>query len=166
MKVVNSFALLVSSSNDAGLVLLVDAVGILERQHPLARDGLDTGRKSINLDDTPAAHLLEHLILKIQRSLPEHSIRSVKSVLILERLGVRSSDLCWIGREFLVGSNRHKLVEDNKRLGGDRRPRRRQRLVTGRRLEHRTRGDAYACQLSVKEKGVSQTQEGEVRDGR
>ena len=46
MKVVNSFALLESSSNDAGLVLLVDAVCILELEHPLAENELDAGRKS------------------------------------------------------------------------------------------------------------------------
>ena len=46
MKVVNSFALLESSSNDAGLVLLVDAVCILELEHPLVENELDAGRKS------------------------------------------------------------------------------------------------------------------------
>ena len=80
MKVVNSFALLESSSNDAGLVLLVDAVCILELEHPLAGDELDAGWKSRDLDDTPAAHLLEGMILKIQRSFPEYSIRRDKSV--------------------------------------------------------------------------------------
>ncbi len=43
LKVVNSFALLESSSNDAGLVLLVDTVCILELEHPLAGDELDAG---------------------------------------------------------------------------------------------------------------------------
>ena len=65
MEVVNSFVMLEASTDDAGLVLLVDAVGILELQHPLRGDGLDTGRKSRNLDDTSAAHLLESLIFKI-----------------------------------------------------------------------------------------------------
>jgi hypothetical protein len=65
LKVVNSFALLESSSNDVGLVLLVDAVCILELEHPLAGDELDAGRKSRDLDDTPAAHLLERTVLKI-----------------------------------------------------------------------------------------------------
>ena len=46
MKVVNSFALLESSINDAGLVLLVDAVCILELEHPLVENELDAGRKS------------------------------------------------------------------------------------------------------------------------
>jgi hypothetical protein len=46
LKVVNSFALLESSSNDAGLVLLVDAVCILELEHPLVENELDAGRKS------------------------------------------------------------------------------------------------------------------------
>ena len=55
--------------------------------------------------DTPAAHLLERIILKIQRSFPEHSIRSDECVLILERLSVGSRDLCWIGRELLVGNH-------------------------------------------------------------
>jgi hypothetical protein len=77
LKVVNSFALLESSSNDAGLVLLVDVICILELDHPLARDELDAGRKGRDLDDTPAAHLLERMILKSQRSFPEHSIRSM-----------------------------------------------------------------------------------------
>jgi hypothetical protein len=45
LKVVNSFALLESSSNDVVLVLLVDTVCILELKHPLAGDELDTGRK-------------------------------------------------------------------------------------------------------------------------
>ncbi len=85
LKVVNSCALLESSSNDAVLVLLVDAVCILELEHPLAGDELDVGRKNRDLDDTPAAHLLERMILKIQHSFPEHSIRSVEIVLILER---------------------------------------------------------------------------------
>jgi hypothetical protein len=85
LKVVSSCALLESSSNDAGLVLLVDAVCILELEHPLAGDELDVGRKNRDLDDKPAAHLLERMILKIQRSFPELSIRSVESVLILER---------------------------------------------------------------------------------
>jgi hypothetical protein len=40
LKVVNSFELLESSNNDAGLVLLVDAVCILELDHPLAGDEL------------------------------------------------------------------------------------------------------------------------------
>ena len=97
MKVVNSFALLESSSNDAGLVLLVDAICILELDHPLAGDKLDAGRKSRDLDDTPAAHLLERMTLKSQRSFPVHSIRSIESVLILERLCVSSRDLCWVG---------------------------------------------------------------------
>ncbi len=61
MKVVNSFALLESSSNDAGLVLLVDAVCILELEHPLTGDELDAGRKSRDLDDTPAAHFTQGL---------------------------------------------------------------------------------------------------------
>ncbi len=55
MKVVNSFALLESSNNDAGLVLLVDVVCILELDHPLVGDELDTGRKSRDLDDTTTA---------------------------------------------------------------------------------------------------------------
>jgi len=97
LKVVNSFELLESSSNDAGLVLLVDAICILELDHPLAGDELDAGRKSRDLDDTPAAHLLERMILKSQRSFPEHSIRSVESVLILERLCVSIRDLCRVG---------------------------------------------------------------------
>ena len=95
MKAVNSFALL-ESSNDAGLVLLVDAIGILELQHPLACDGLDARRKSRDLDDTPAAHLLERMILEIQCSFPEHSIRSGKSVLILKRLCISSRNLGWV----------------------------------------------------------------------
>ena len=158
----------------------------------------------------PAAHLLEGMILKIQRSFPEHSIRSVESVLILERLCVSNRDLCWVGRKFLVSSNRCKMVADSndvcallipgpalgqqldnfgewqpllviiswieelvrirdriiladlgdevaeswegalelptdkellvdiKRLGGNSRPRRRQRLATSLRLDHRT----------------------------
>jgi len=89
--------LLESSSNDAGLVLLVDAICILELDHPLAGDELDAGRQSRDLDDTPAAHLLERMILKSQRSFPVHSIRSIESVLILERLCVSSRDLCWVG---------------------------------------------------------------------
>ncbi len=88
MKVVNSFALLESSSNDADLVLLVDTVCILELEQSLAGDELDAGRKNRDLDDTPSAHLLERMILKIQHSFPEHWIRSVESVLILERLCV------------------------------------------------------------------------------
>ena len=64
LKVVNSFALLESSGNDTGLVLLVDTVYILDLKHPLAGRGYDTQ------DPT---------------QLPEHSIRSVESVLILER---------------------------------------------------------------------------------
>ncbi len=97
MKVVNSFALIESSSNDAGLVLLVDAVCILELEQSLAVDELDAGSKSRDLDDTPAAHLLECMILKSQRSFPEHSIRNVERVLILERLCVSSRDLCRVG---------------------------------------------------------------------
>jgi hypothetical protein len=53
------------------------------------------------------------MILKIQRSFPEHSIRSVESVLILERLCVSSRSLCWVGRELLDGSNRRKMVADS-----------------------------------------------------
>ncbi len=79
MKVVNSVALLESYSNDAGLVLLVDAVCILELEHPLAGNELDAGRKNRDLDDTPAAHLLERMILKSQRSFSEHSIRTLKT---------------------------------------------------------------------------------------
>ncbi len=97
LKVVNSFELLESSSNDAGLVLLVDAICILELDHPLAGDELDAGRKSRDLDDMPAVHLLERGILKSQRNFPEHSIRSVESVLILVRLCVSCRDLCWVG---------------------------------------------------------------------
>ena len=93
MKVVNFFLLLESSSNDAVLVLLVDVVGILEFEHPLARNELDVGRKSRDFDDTSADHLLERMKLKIQHSFPGHSIRSVESVLILERLCVSSHDL-------------------------------------------------------------------------
>jgi len=89
--------LLESSGNDAALVLLVDAICILELDQPPAGDELDAGRKSRDLDDTPAAHLLERMILKSQRSFPEHSIRSVERVLILERLCVSSRDLCWVG---------------------------------------------------------------------
>jgi hypothetical protein len=70
-------------------------------------------KSSRDLDDTPADYLLEGMILKIQHSFPEHSIRSVKSVLILERLCVSSRDLCWVGREFLVNSNRCKMVADS-----------------------------------------------------
>jgi hypothetical protein len=55
LKVVNSFALIESSNNDAVLVLLVDVVCILELDHPLAGDELDAGRKSRDLDDTTAA---------------------------------------------------------------------------------------------------------------
>ncbi len=97
-------------------MLLVHSIGKLDLQHPLARDGLDAGRKSRDLDDTPAAHLLERIILKIQRSFPEHSIMNDECVLILERLSVGSRDLCWIGRELLVGhhlgqsvANRHNV---------------------------------------------------------
>ncbi len=97
MKVVNSFALIESSSNDTGLVLLVDTICILELDHPLTGDELDAGKKSRDLDDTPAAHLLERMILKSQRSFPEQSIRSVESVLILESLCVSSLYLCWVG---------------------------------------------------------------------
>jgi hypothetical protein len=79
LKVVNSVALLESYSNDAGLVLLVDAVCILELEHPLAGNELDAGRKNRDLDDTPAAHLLERMILKSQRSFSEHSIRTLKT---------------------------------------------------------------------------------------
>ncbi len=93
-------------------MLLVHSIGKLELQHPLARDGLDAGRKCRDLDDTPAAHLLERIILKIQRSFPEHSIRSDECVLILERLSVGSRDLCWIGRELLVGNHLSKCVAD------------------------------------------------------
>ncbi len=112
MKVVNSFALLEPSSHDASLVLFVHSIGKLELQHPLTRDGLDAGRKSRDLDDTSADHLLERIILKIRRSLPEHSIRSDECVLILERLSVGSHDLCWIGRELLVGNHLGQSVAD------------------------------------------------------
>ncbi len=44
LKVVNSFALLEPSSHDAGLVLLVDVVCILELDHPLAGDELQLWR--------------------------------------------------------------------------------------------------------------------------
>ncbi len=81
-------------SHDTSIVLLVHSICKFELQHPLARDGLDAGRKSRDLDDTLAAHLLERIILKIQRSIPEHSIRSDECVLILERLSVSSHDLC------------------------------------------------------------------------
>ena len=92
------------------------------------------------------------MILKIQRSFPEHSIRSVESVLILERLRVSGGDLSRttdLGDEVAEGreealelpTDKEQLV-DRKRLGGDSSPRRRQRLATSRRLEHRTRVDA------------------------
>lgn len=86
-------------------MLLVHLLDKLELLNPLARDGLDTGRKSRKPDDSPAAHLFQRVILKIQCSFPEDSIRSDKSVLILERLGVGSSDMGWIGREFRVSSS-------------------------------------------------------------
>jgi hypothetical protein len=72
------------------------------------------------------------MILKIQRSFPEHSIRSVESVLILERLCVSSGDLgrtTDLGDEVAEGreealelpTDKEQLV-DRKRLGGDSRP--------------------------------------------
>jgi hypothetical protein len=112
LKVVNSFALLESSSHDASLVLLVHSIGKLELQHPLACDGLDAGRKSRDLDDSPAAHLLDCIRLKIQRSFPQNSIRSDEGVLILERLSVSSRGLCWIVRELLVGNHLDQSVAD------------------------------------------------------
>ena len=50
LKVVNSFALLEPTRDDASLVLLVHSIGKLDLQTPLARDGFDAGRKSRNLD--------------------------------------------------------------------------------------------------------------------
>jgi hypothetical protein len=143
LKVVNSFALLEPSSHDASLVLLVHSIGKLEVQHPLARNGLDAGRKSRDLDDTPAAHLLERIILKIQRSFPEHSIRSDECVLILERLSVGGRDeVAKSGEEALELATDKKQLVYSKRLGGDSRASRRQRLTTSRRFEHRAGVDA------------------------
>jgi hypothetical protein len=92
LKIVNSFALLEPSSLATIRVLCfsytVHSVDKLELQDPLACNGLDAGRKSRNLGDTPAARLLERVVLKIQHSFPEESIRSDKGVLILERLCV------------------------------------------------------------------------------
>jgi hypothetical protein len=90
LKVVNSFELL-------DLVLLVDTICILELDHPLAGDEVDAGRKSRDLDDMSAVHLVERMILKSQHNFPEHSIRSFENVLILESLCVSSHDLCWVG---------------------------------------------------------------------
>jgi hypothetical protein len=85
--------LLETSSDNVALVLLVHAIGILELQHPFAGDGLDVGRKSRDLDNSPAAHSLESLILKVQSSFPEHTVRSNERVLILEWLRVSGGDL-------------------------------------------------------------------------
>jgi hypothetical protein len=64
--VVNSFALLEPSSHDASLVLLVHSICKLELQNPLARDGLDARRKkSRDLDDAPATHPLERIVLEV-----------------------------------------------------------------------------------------------------
>ncbi len=95
------------------LVLLVHSIGKLELQPPLARDGLDAGRKSRDLDDTPAAHLLERTVVKIQRSFPKNSIRSVS---ILERLFVGIRDLCWIGRELLIGRHLRQSEADGNNV--------------------------------------------------
>jgi hypothetical protein len=116
LKVVNSFALLEPSTPDARLVLLVHSIGKLELKHPLARDGIDAGRKSRDLDDTPTAHLLERIVLKIQRSFAGHSFRSDERALILERLSVGSRDLCWTGRELLVGNHLGQSVADRQCL--------------------------------------------------